>query len=140
MSSGYAGDLKPKEAWELLQRDPEAQLIDVRTDAEWAYVGRPDLPGMERQVHFISWQVFPAMERNANFLGEISARGFGQDQPLLFICRSGVRSMHAAMALNAAGYGRCYNVAEGFEGDHDAQGHRGLTGGWKAAGLPWVQS
>ena len=82
MSLGYAGDLKPKEAWELLEGDTEAQLIDVRTDAEWAYVGRADLPGLERQVHYISWQVFPAMERNANFLSEISARGFGQDQPL----------------------------------------------------------
>ena len=139
MALGYAGDLNPSEAWALLQDNPEAQLIDVRTDAEWSYVGRPDLSGLERQVHFISWQVFPSMERNGNFVGEMSARGFDPDQPLLFLCRSGVRSMHAAMALSAVGYSQCYNIAGGFEGNKDAEGHRGAADGWKAAGLPWVQ-
>jgi len=140
MALGYAGDLNPKEAWEFLESEAAAQLIDVRTDAEWAFVGRPDLSGLSRQAHFISWQVFPSMERNGNFVGEIAARVFDRDQPLLFLCRSGGRSMHAAMALTAAGFKRCYNIAEGFEGDKDAEGHRGATGGWKAAGLPWVQS
>ncbi|HMB75896.1 MAG TPA: rhodanese-like domain-containing protein [Kiloniellaceae bacterium] len=140
MAIGYAGDLAPTEAWALLEAEADAQLIDVRTDAEWSFVGRPDLSSLSRQVHFISWQVFPSMERNGNFISEMSARGFHQDQPLLFLCRSGGRSMHAAMALSAAGFTKCYNVAEGFEGDKDAEGHRGADGGWKAAGLPWVQS
>lgn len=139
MSLGYAGDLKPREAWELFQSNKSAQLIDVRTDAEWSFVGHPDLSDPTRQVHFISWQVFPSMERNGNFLSEMSARGFEQDQVLLFLCRSGVRSMHAAMALSAIGYSKCYNIAEGFEGDKGVDGHRGATGGWKAAGLPWQQ-
>jgi rhodanese-related sulfurtransferase len=140
MAVGYAGDLRPKEAWALLEGNEDAQLIDVRTDAEWAFVGRPDLSGLSRQVHFISWQTFPSMERNGNFISEMSARGFDPNAPLLFLCRSGVRSMHAAMALTAAGFTECYNIAEGFEGDRDADGHRGESGGWKAAGLPWIQS
>jgi rhodanese-related sulfurtransferase len=61
------------------------------------------------------------------------------EAPILFICRSGGRSRAAAAALTAAGYRRCYNVAEGFEGNPDPERHRGKTGGWKAAGLPWVQ-
>jgi rhodanese-related sulfurtransferase len=140
MSIGYAGDLLPRKAWEFLEGNSSAQLIDVRTDAEWGYVGRPEVSELGRQVHFISWQNFPSMERNANFLSEISARGFDPEQPLLFICRSGVRSMHAATALTAEGFSKCYNVVEGFEGDHDKSGHRGIAAGWKAAGLPWVQS
>lgn len=139
MSADYAGDLSPSEAWELLAAAPQATLIDVRTDAEWSFVGRPDLRDLNKPVNFISWQVFPRMEVNADFIGQVQNAGAEKEQPLLFICRSGVRSRHAAVAMTAAGYGPCYNVAEGFEGDKDSAGQRGRLGGWRHHGLPWIQ-
>ncbi len=135
----YAGDIVPSEAWRILEQDPKAVLVDVRTDAEWAYVGLPDLSALGKRILCVSWQVFPAMAVNPDFAEEVASQGVAKDQPLLFICRSGVRSRHAAVALTALGYERCYNVAQGFEGDCDEGRHRGTVGGWKAAGLPWVQ-
>lgn len=138
-SQGYAGDVSPAEAWALLERDPGAVLVDVRTDAEWTYVGLPDLTGLGKETLCVSWQVFPAMGLNPGFAAELAASGVGRDQPLLLICRSGVRSRDAAIALTGAGYRRCYNVADGFEGPCDGARHRGSAAGWKASGLPWVQ-
>ena len=135
----YAGDLKPTDAWKLLHDDGRAQLVDVRTRPEWMFVGVPDLTSLGRQTVLQSWQVFPAMDVDANFATELTQQFPNKEQPLLFICRSGGRSRAAAAAMTAAGYPRCYNVAEGFEGNPDAERHRGMTGGWKAAGLPWVQ-
>lgn len=137
--AGYTGDVTSKEAWEVLSRDPEAVLVDVRTDAEWAYVGLPDLSRLGKSPLLVQWQSFPDMQLNQDFAGEIVAKGVGREQTVFLICRSGQRSRHAAMALCAAGYGRCYNVSDGFEGRHDAERHRGTTEGWKAAGLPWTQ-
>ena len=136
----YAGDLGPPEAWRVLEEEPSAVLIDVRTDAEWAYVGLPDLRQLGKETLCVAWQTFPGLERNPDFLAELEAAGVGREQTLLLICRSGVRSRHAATALTAAGFARCYNVAEGFEGDRDETGRRGRQGGWKARGLPWIQS
>lgn len=135
----YAGDLKPTEAWKLLSENQKAQLVDVRTRPEWMFVGLPDLTSIGRRPLLQSWQVFPAMEIDPNFTAELAEQLADKDTPVLFICRSGGRSRAAAQALTTAGYRRCYNVAEGFEGNPDAQRHRGKTGGWKAAGLPWVQ-
>lgn len=139
MSQGYAGDLDPADAWALLAGEESAELIDVRTDAEWVFVGRPDLSALGKQVRFVPWQFFPTGQQNPDFVRQIEAVELSKEQPLLFICRSGQRSAAAAMAMTAAGYGPCYNVAEGFEGDRDAEGHRGAAGGWKVAGLAWVQ-
>lgn len=136
---GYAGDIKPKEAWDILQQDPDACLVDVRTDAEWRYVGLPDLGQIGKETHCVGWQLFPDNRLNDRFVDDVSARGVRQDQTVLLICRSGQRSRNAAIALTAAGYKTCYNVAEGFEGDKDGAGHRGTVGGWKVAGLPWGQ-
>ncbi|TXH32022.1 MAG: rhodanese-like domain-containing protein [Rhodospirillaceae bacterium] len=137
----YAGDLTASQAWELLSSDPTARLVDVRTAPEWAFVGRPDLQPIGKAVLLQSWQHYPQMAVDPDFatkltreLGEIP-----QGAPLLFLCRSGARSKAAAIAMTAAGHTRCYNVAGGFEGDRDGTGHRGTTGGWKVAGLPWVQ-
>ncbi len=135
----YAGEVSSKEAWEALSRDPEAVLVDVRTDAEWAYVGLPDLSTLEKSPLLVPWQSFPNMQINPNFAAEIVAKGVRPEQTVYFICRSGQRSRHAAMALCAAGYGQCFNVSDGFEGEHDAERHRGSTEGWKVAGLPWTQ-
>jgi rhodanese-related sulfurtransferase len=139
MNEGYAGDLRPADAWALLKEDPKAVLIDVRTAPEWGFVGLPRLDGLGKETLCISWQAYPDMARNADFAAEVAAKGVGKDQPVLLLCRSGARSKAAAMALTQAGFGPCYNVAEGFEGDRDGDMHRGSVGGWKAAGLPWAQ-
>ena len=136
--ASYAGDVMPADAWALLQDNPDAVLVDVRTDAEWRFVGTPDLGPLDKQVQLVPWQLFPDGRPNPDFVGAVAGL-LEMDQPVLFLCRSGVRSKAAAMALTAAGYGPCYNVAQGFEGDKDAEAHRGRTGGWKHAGLPWRQ-
>lgn len=135
----YAGDLKPTDAWKLLADDKRAQLVDVRTRPEWTFVGLPDLAALGKTTLLQSWQIFPAMEVDGNFAAAVSQQIPDRDTPILFLCRSGGRSRAAAMAMTALGYRKCFNVAEGFEGNPDAERHRGKTGGWKAAGLPWVQ-
>ena len=135
----YAGDLDPKAAWAMLEAEPEAVLIDVRTLAEWQYVGVPDLAPLQRKAEFVEWQRFPDGSPNPEFVDQVTRVVPDPEVPVLFLCRSGVRSMHAAVALTEAGYARCYNVTEGFEGDKDAEHHRGTVGGWKIAGLPWLQ-
>lgn len=137
--SGYAGDIPPEEAWRILEQDARAQLVDVRTDAEFTYVGNPDLSPLGKEVVRVSWKLFPEMATNPDFVPEVAARVPAKSAPLLFLCRSGQRSAAAAEALTAAGYGPCYNIATGFEGDKDADGHRGTVNGWKVAGLPWTQ-
>lgn len=137
----YAGDVTAQEAWELLQGDADAQLVDVRTAAEWAFVGLPDLTGLRRKVHCLEWQSFPSMNLNRDFVAQAaSALGRKTDAPVLFLCRSGARSRAAAIAMTAAGYSKSFNIAGGFEGDLDPEQHRGGRNGWKAAGLPWKQT
>lgn len=132
----YRGDLPPKDAFARLKENPNAVLIDVRTQPEWAFVG---VPLVDRLVR-LSWQVFPQMQVNGSFVSEVQAMGLPIDAEILCICRSGARSAAAAGALASAGFSNCWNVAEGFEGDKDANGHRSQLNGWKFSGLPWVQS
>jgi rhodanese-related sulfurtransferase len=140
-TSDYAGDLSAAEAWALLQSDPRARLVDVRTTAEWNFVGLPDLSSVGRDVGLVEWQVFPTMQVNPSFVAQTEeAVGADKDAPVLFLCRSGARSRSAAVALTRAGYARAYNIAGGFEGDLDGERHRGHRNGWKAAGLPWKQT
>ena len=129
----YAGALLPAEAYELMQKAPGAKLIDVRTRAEWDFVGR--IPGSVP----IEWQTYPSSQPNPAFLDELSAQT-EKDAIVMFLCRSGARSHAAAAAASQIGYARSYNILQGFEGDKDAQGHRASVGGWQFAGLPWVQS
>lgn len=137
--SDYAGDLAPRQAWDLLASDPSAVLVDVRTSAEWQWVGGADLSELGRRAVGIEWMT-SAGEPNHSFLEQLGQAGVDADTPVLFLCRSGHRSAAAASAATAAGLGPAYNVAEGFEGDPDAAGHRGSVNGWKVAGLPWRQS
>ncbi len=139
MAEGYAGDVSVREAWDMLEKDAGAVLVDVRTDPEWRYVGLPDLSELEKRTVCVNWQTYPDLALNPAFAEDIEVNGIGPDQTLLIICRSGIRSRHAAVALTARGYTRCYNVAGGFEGPHDEDRHRGARDGWKAAGLPWRQ-
>jgi rhodanese-related sulfurtransferase len=135
----YAGDLDPAASYRRLTQDPAAVLVDVRTRAEWSYVGGPDLSELGKTVLQIEWVGFPGGARNEAFLDELSGAGVAKDAPVLFLCRSGVRSIGAAEAAAAAGWTDAFNVLEGFEGNPDGSGHRGTTGGWKVAGLPWRQ-
>jgi rhodanese-related sulfurtransferase len=140
-STGYAGDISVTDAWEMLSREPRAQLVDVRTAAEWTYVGLPDLPGAGRKTHCVEWQKFPGGVPNPAFTAEAAAAlGPDKDIPALFLCRSGVRSRAAAIAMTEAGYTKAFNIAGGFEGDLDRERHRSKTNGWKASGLPWGQT
>ena len=136
---GYAGDVDPSAAWDMISNDSSAVLVDVRTRAEWGFVGVPDLSSLGNQVLFIPWQEFPEMEINPRFIDSLKAEGPGSDAPLLFLCRSGARSRAAAIAAAEHGFSRCFNVAEGFEGDLNTTHHRGRVNGWKARGLPWEQ-
>lgn len=128
----------------MLEREPGAVLVDVRTRPEWAFVGVPDLSGLGRSAVFLEWQKFPSMETNPSFVDELQREAKGalskKDTPVLFLCRSGGRSRAAAMAMTRAGFSRAYNVAGGFEGDLDSEQHRGRKSGWQAAALPWRQT
>ncbi|OKH84871.1 sulfurtransferase [Mycobacterium sp. ST-F2] len=135
----YAGDITPQQAWDLLSENPEAVLVDCRTDAEWRWVGVPDISSLGRDVVYIEW-VSNDGKRNTSFVDDLLAAGVTPgDRPVVFLCRSGNRSIGAAEAATAAGIGPSYNVLDGFEGHLDEQGHRGGSG-WRAIGLPWVQS
>lgn len=135
----YAGDISPKQAWELLAQEKAAALVDVRTRPEWSFVGVPDLGNLGKKTLLLSWQVYPQMQVDPDFVDKLKAQLPDPQAPVLFLCRSGARSRAAAEALTAAGYARCYNVSQGFEGDKDDQNHRGQRGGWKASALPWIQ-
>ena len=131
-------DLTPRQAWERLESDPDAVLVDVRTSAEWSFVGLPDLTSVGKRVVPIEWTTFPEGAPNPRVLDDLRASIPTDDTPVLFLCRSGARSVAATAAATAAGYTAAHNVSEGFEGDLDAQGHRAVNG-WKQAGLPWRQ-
>ena len=133
MGLPYEGALLPSEAYEIWQQAPGAKLVDVRTRAEWDYVGR--IPAAVE----IELLTYPGNRPNPAFLAELTQQ-VDKEALMMFICRSGGRSHNAAMLAMQAGYTECYNVLEGFEGDKDAAGHRNTKGGWRAAGLPWVQS
>ncbi len=136
----YAGDVSVKDCWMSLETDPNAQLVDVRTSIEWQNIGVPDLSGITKEVIFVEWQSPPLMQVNPSFVEGVVDRlekaGVGKDAPVYMLCRSGVRSISAAMALTAHGYSNAYNVLHGFEGDPDATGQRGRLAGWQFDGLP----
>jgi len=135
----YAGDVDSRRAWEILKEDPGAILIDVRTSPECRYVGHPDLKSLGKSAVFVEWQAYPDLAKNERFAEELGEKGVAKEATLLLLCRSGARSKAAAILLTSLGYRRCYNIADGFEGPKDGEGHRGRSAGWKAAGLPWQQ-
>lgn len=128
---GYAGAVTPEEAWRL-QASGAARIVDVRTRPEWEFVGH--IP----QVPLVEWRRYGEQQPNPRFMEELAAV-VERDEPVLFLCRSGVRSHHAADLAARSGYRAAFNILEGFEGDLDAQDRRGTLGGWRRAGLPWAQ-
>lgn len=143
MNTDYEADVSVQDCWQTLEARADGFLIDVRTSAEWNFVGLPQTPAGAGPVILAEWQTYPTMQVDRAFAERVAetvrARGGTEQSPLFFLCRSGARSMGSAAALTAAGFAHCYNVADGFEGPPDAQGHRGTVAGWKAAGLPWTQ-
>lgn len=129
----YKGALLPMEAYRVLQEHAQAQLVDVRSRAELDWVGR--IPGATE----IELRSYPGMQPNPNFFDQLTNQ-LDKSLPVLFICRSGARSNQAAAMATDIDFAECYNILEGFEGDRDENGQRGKASGWKAAGLPWVQS
>lgn len=144
IAMGYAGDVSCLDCFTELSGNKRSQLVDVRTAAEWAFVGVPDLTGIGKRPILREWQSYPTMEIDPDFAQSVSRElnevGTSQDDAVYFLCRSGVRSKAAASALTELGYTKTYNVLAGFEGAHDEASHRGNKGGWKFEGLPWKQS
>jgi rhodanese-related sulfurtransferase len=131
----YAGAVTPEEAFALLQADSRVKLVDVRTNAERDWIGRPALP--ETQFGVVQWTLYPGGAPNPDFAVQLQ-QAADKDDVVLFLCRSGVRSRHAARVATELGYGNAFDILEGFEGDRDGEGHRKTVGGWCKAGLPWV--
>lgn len=131
----YAGAVTPQEAYQLLQQHPSAKLVDVRTNAERDWVGRVAIP--EARHAAVQWNLYPGGASNPEFLKQLEQVA-DKGNVLLFLCRSGVRSRHAAKLATEHGYANCFDIMEGFEGDKDADGHRKTVGGWCKAGLPWL--
>ena len=136
-------DVAVGDVWERLKSDPRSVLVDVRTQAEWAFVGLPDLSQLGKRVVTQEWQTFPDGRVDPGFASRLTslltAAGVQPDDEVFFICRSGGRSRMAAEVMSAEGFRLCRNVADGFEGPLDSSRHRGQVAGWKAARLPWVQ-
>jgi len=128
----YAGAVAPREAWQLFSKHG-AKMVDVRSVAEYEFIGR--VPGSV----LIPWKHWPSGELNRQFVTELRQH-CSTDEIVLFLCRSAQRSHAAAALAMASGYARAFNVLEGFEGNLDANLQRGRTGGWRLAGLPWIQS
>ena len=136
---GFAGHVSPTTAWNCLAENADAVLVDVRTQAEWVFVGLPDLTAAAARLVCTEWQRFPGMAVNPDFVKNIAEEVADSTPALFTLCRSGARSIAAARALTQEGFAGCYNVVGGFEGDPDDSGHRGHRNGWKFDGLPWVQ-
>ena len=136
----YAGDKMPGEVWGILTSDPRALLVDVRTKAEWDWVGWPDLSGLGREPLFLSWQSEAGQPPDPDFASTLATAVPDRETPIFFLCRSGARSRDAAIAVTALGYTCCYNVATGFEGAKNDAGRRGTVAGWKVGGFPWFQN
>ena len=127
-------NINPKQAWNLLQQNNKAVLVDVRTKIEHAFVGHP-----VDALH-VAWKEAPDWQVNPNFVAEVEKLVPDKNVPVLLLCRSGQRSLDAAKALEEAGFQRLINIVDGFEGPLDQHNHRGNIGGWRFDKLPWAQS
>jgi len=134
-AQGYAGDLTPQQAWDLLAADPDAVLVDVRTEGEWRAIGVPDTTSLSKDAVLVEW-VKAGGRPNPAFLADLADAGVAAGRPVVFLCRSGQRSIGAARLATSAGIGPAYNILEGFEGGAGFDGVRDREG-WKVRGLPW---
>ena len=128
---GYAGDVTPELACQWWQAG-EAVLVDIRSDAEREWVGF--VPGAAA----VAWKQWPGMVPNPRFDSSM-LEAVPAGSKVVLLCRSGARSIAAARRATELGL-QAYNILEGFEGDADAEGHRGRRNGWRLRGLPWRQN
>lgn len=131
----YRGAVTPQEAFALIESNPAVKLVDVRTRAERDWIGIVQIPPHQHLA--VQWNLYPEGKPNAQFLEQLREVA-NPDEVLLFLCRSGVRSKHAAKLATDHGFTQCFDILEGFEGNKDAAGHRKTVEGWCKAGLPWV--
>ena len=127
-------NLTPQQSWDLMQSDSKAIMIDVRTKMEHTFLGRP-----LNAVH-VPWKEAPEWTLNTAFVAQVEQVVIDKSAPVLLLCRSGVRSLEAASALENAGYTHLINILDGFEGALDDNKHRGNISGWRYSQLPWEQS
>ncbi|EAU42277.1 Rhodanese-related sulfurtransferase [Fulvimarina pelagi HTCC2506] len=143
MQGDYKADVSPSECWTRLKESPNAFLVDVRTRPEWTFVGIPRLDEAGKTPVLAEWQSYPTMSIDPNFpifvTDAVEKAGGDHDAEIYFLCRSGQRSASAAATMTAHGFPNCFNIAGGFEGPPDENGHRGNRAGWKAEALPWQQ-
>lgn len=132
-------NISSTQAWEMLSTNKTAELIDVRTQEEWKFTGIPNLKPIKKTAILLSWQEYPDMKTNRNFISTINNIFMNKNTPILLLCRSGYRSHQAALSIFAEGYSNCYNIIDGFEGKIDHNSHRNCTEGWKYEDLPWLQ-
>ena len=132
----YAGALLPEDAYALLQENTEVVLVDVRTNAERDWVGRVAINDI--QHHAVQWSLYPGGTPNPEFMEQLQTAVPNKESVIVFLCRSGVRSRHAAKLATENGYTACFDILQGFEGDKDHHGHRKTVGGWCSANLPWL--
>ena len=132
-------ELTSSECFDQLSKISNSYLIDVRTTPEWEFVGVPDLSSINKNVIFISWQLYPEMNINSLFENQVTKSNIKKDDKLFLICRSGSRSFDAAKFLSSVGYYYCFNIADGFEGDKNSLNQRSTINGWKYNNLPWKQ-
>ena len=136
----YKADISPLDAWEKLKNNKDSILVDVRSNAEWFFVGVPHLHEIQKECIFLEWQVFPEMYYNLSFFTQFKSYDIKPEQDVLFLCRSGARSAEAAGHITAHGFKHCYNIKDGFEGDADSNHKRSCINGWRFENLPWIQS
>lgn len=127
-------DLFPKEAYQFLQENPEALFVDVRSEAEHLFVGRPVGAILIQWIDSTEWEI------NPDFVAHVKRAAGNSSRPVVLICRSGRRSAEAGLTLESQGFTEVYNVVHGFEGELDDQHHRGKINGWRYDNLPWVQT
>lgn len=131
--------LSPREAYEFLDENPEALLIDIRSSMEYLFVGHPKGSIHIAWIDEPSWEVDPNFVKNITALCEKKNKENPQDVPIVLICRSGKRTLDAGDLLIAYDFTNVMHIDEGFEGDKDENNHRGTLGGWRFHGLPWEQ-
>jgi len=127
-------NLTPQQSWDLMQSNSSAVMIDVRTKMEHVFVGKP-----LEAIH-VPWKEAPEWRLNSTFIQQVEQIVMDKTTPVLLLCRSGMRSLEAANALEVAGFTHLINVLEGFEGDLDENHHRGNLNGWRYSQLPWEQA
>lgn len=135
-----AGEIEPKQAYEVLQKEEKSFLVDVRTQAEWAFTGVADLSSINKKTLLVSWLNYPNMQPNQNFVQQLTEKIPDKNSKIFFLCKTGGRSFDAAQNISQLGYTNCFNVINGYEGDLNEKNQRSSINGWRASGLPWHQN